>query len=108
MTSTDLSRVDESPDTEFYDQPRFVMHIDDECIKALKNYYRTMLPKGGVVLDLMSSWPSHLADGHGSDKGDGYFSRLSLVGMNRDELVANPGGHDFHVLDLNASPSLSM
>ena len=68
MERKHLSRVDEAPDGDFYAQPRFVHHIDDYCIAALKEFYERMLPKGGSVLDMMSSWTSHLADGAGADK----------------------------------------
>jgi hypothetical protein len=32
---TDFLRYDESVDTIFYDQPRFVYHIDEYAVKAL-------------------------------------------------------------------------
>ncbi|RYH05194.1 hypothetical protein EON65_45380 [archaeon] len=35
----DFSRQDESTDTNFYSQPRFVYHIDDPAIAALMKYY---------------------------------------------------------------------
>ena len=53
-------RLDESPDAEFYDVPRFVTHIDDATIAALTALYRERIPAGARVLDLMSSWVSHL------------------------------------------------
>ena len=53
-------RQDESPDDEFYELPRLVVHIDDEAIEAVGVYLGEVLPSGGVVLDLMSSWRSHL------------------------------------------------
>jgi hypothetical protein len=37
-------------------------HIDDGAIEALTGFYRQVLPAGGVLLDLMSSWVSHLPD----------------------------------------------
>ena len=53
-------RFDEMPDALFYRQPRFVTHIDDAAIAAVTQIYREVLPPGGAVLDLMSSWVSHL------------------------------------------------
>ena len=53
-------RVDESDDSLFYVQPRLVNHIDDAAIAALGDFYRETFPAGGHVLDLMSSWVSHL------------------------------------------------
>ena len=55
-----FQRVDESDDAAFYAEPRLVTHIDDATIAALTQVYREELPAGGVVLDLMSSWISHL------------------------------------------------
>jgi hypothetical protein len=108
LSSAHLSRVDETADTHFYGDPRMVHHIDDHAIAALKRHYMEALPPGGAVLDLMSSWTSHLATGAGESASDGHFSRVSAVGMNAAELEANPALHDFHVLDLNASPTLSV
>ena len=36
-------RPDESPDELFYDEPRFVAHIDQATIDALTAYYRGFL-----------------------------------------------------------------
>ena len=107
LTARHLARADESPDTRFYAQPRIVHHIDDDAISMIKELYKKELPRGGAVLDLMSSWTSHLATGAGEDAADGYFSRVSAVGMNADELAKNPALHDFNVIDLNATPKLA-
>src|SRR6266540_1985716 len=53
-------RDDESPDARFYTEPRLTVHIDDGAIAAATTVYRELLPAGGAVLDLMSSWRSHL------------------------------------------------
>ena len=63
LTSQHLSRVDSSSDGVFYSQPRFVHHIDEHAIGALKTYYGRTLPQGGTVVDLMSSWTSHVSSG---------------------------------------------
>jgi SAM-dependent methyltransferase len=92
-------RHDESPDEEFYSFPRFVTHIDDAAIAAVTQLYREHLPPGGSILDLMSSWVSHLP-------GEVEYSRVSGLGMNRDELEKNPRLDDFVVRDLNEDPTL--
>ena len=94
-----LSRVDESPDPHFYRQPRLVHHIDDATIEALTQVYRERLPAGGEILDLMSSWVSHLPD-------EIAYSRVAGLGMNAEELGANPRLNDRVVHDLNANPTL--
>ncbi len=91
--------MDESVDAAFYVEPRFVTHIDDATIAALCAVYREHLPAGGHVLDLMSSWISHLPD-------DVEYGRVAGLGMNRAELERNPRLADFVVHDLNATPEL--
>ncbi|MGA7262235.1 MAG: SAM-dependent methyltransferase, partial [Stellaceae bacterium] len=57
---SDFSKIDTEEDEVFYEPPRLVCHIDDGAIAALTQFYRRILPAGGVLLDLMSSWVSHL------------------------------------------------
>ena len=58
-----LVREDEREDALFYAAPRLVTHIDDETIEALSGFYFERLENGSRVLDLMSSWVSHLPAG---------------------------------------------
>jgi SAM-dependent methyltransferase len=90
-------RMDESPDDAFYREPRFVTHIDDATIAALTQVYRELIPAG--VLDLMSSWVSHLPP-------EVRYGRVTGLGMNRQELERNPRLTDCVVHDLNATPEL--
>src|SRR4051794_10488815 len=53
-------RYDDPPDGEFYDVPRLVTHIDDDAIRTVTQLYLEYFPPGGAILDLMSSWVSHL------------------------------------------------
>jgi SAM-dependent methyltransferase len=92
-------RPDESPDAAFYAAPRLVTHIDAAAIAAVTALYREYLPAGGAVLDCMSSWVSHLPD-------EVAYGRVSGVGMNAEELAANPRLSDWRVRDLNADPRL--
>lgn len=94
-----FARQDESEDSRFYLQPRFVVHIDDATIAALTDAYRELLPAGGAVLDLMSSWVSHLPD-------EMDFARVAGVGLNEAELARNPRLDDHVVHDLNRDPEL--
>eukprot|EP00889_Picochlorum_renovo_P006172 jgi/Picre1/33202/NNA_008527.t1 len=41
-----FQRYDESPDSQFYGEPRFVTHIDDMAIKALTEFYEASFPSG--------------------------------------------------------------
>ncbi len=91
-----FQRQDEAPDTEFYSEPRLVVHIDEATIEAVRAYLGEVLPPDGAVLDLMSSWRSHLPhDFAGSVVG---------LGMNSTELTENPQLTTRVVHDLNASP----
>lgn len=94
-----FERVDDAPDGQFYSEPRFVTHIDDATIGALTAFYRELIPPGAAVLDLMSSWVSHLPD-------DVQYGRVAGLGMNARELEGNPQLSDFVVHDLNADPEL--
>jgi SAM-dependent methyltransferase len=91
-------RLDESPDAAFYEIPRFVSHIDEGAIAAVTELYRERLPRGRI-LDLMSSWISHLPP-------EVDYPRVVGLGMNAQELAANPRLHAWVVHDLNADPRL--
>ncbi len=101
MTSSDnpFRRYDETPDELFYRQPRFVTHIDDAAIAAVTQLYREFLPAGGALLDLMSSWISHLPP-------EVSYRRVVGLGLNRAELTKNPRLESFVVQNLNTTPQL--
>lgn len=94
-----FARQDESADPLFYVEPRLVVHIDDYAIAAARATYLDLLPKRGAILDLMSSWKSHMP----SELG---FTRLAGLGMNETELRENDQLTDYVVHDLNADPQL--
>lgn len=77
--------------------PRFVTHIDDNCIETLKRYYGSVLPSSSRTLDLCSSWISHLPTD--------FDGRVYGIGMNEAELRENTQLNEgYAVLDLNESP----
>ena len=92
-------RVDDTDDRLFYVEPRLVVHIDEPAIEAIGSYFRRELPPDGDVLDLMSSWRSHLPD---------VLPRKRLVGlgMNAAEMRHNPALDEWVVHDVNADPRL--
>src|SRR4051795_13337885 len=92
-------RLDEGPDEAFYREPRFVTHIDEAAIAAVTDLYRRHFPPGGAILDLMSSWVSHLPP-------EVEYARVVGIGMNAEELAANPRLHRWLVHDLNQQPQL--
>jgi len=52
----DFSRQDETIDTNFYNQPRLVYHIDDGAVNALTKYYKETIKPNSKILDICSSW----------------------------------------------------
>jgi SAM-dependent methyltransferase len=94
-----FDRQDEADDAGFYAQPRFVVHIDAATIAALTRVYRELLPAGGAVLDLMSSWVSHLPQ-------EMSFASVAGLGMNALELERNPRLTQCVVQDLNQQVEL--
>lgn len=97
-----FDRDDPSPDTGFYGPPRLVTHIDPGAVAAVGELYAELAVDGSApgptrVLDLMSSWISHLRTQPGE---------LVVLGMNPAELAANPMATERVVHDLNADPSL--
>jgi len=94
-----FARHDNTPDEAFYRPPRLVKHIDEPACAALAAYYDTILPSGGAVLDLMSSWVSHLPE-------DNDYEQVVALGMNATELAANEQASAGLVHNLNTQPVL--
>jgi hypothetical protein len=101
LPSGAFNRIDEEADEVFYEPPRLVLHIDDGAVAALTEFYRSLLPSGGVVLDLMSSWVSHLPP-------EIAYAEVIGHGMNAEELAANPVLSRWFVQNLNRDPALPL
>jgi SAM-dependent methyltransferase len=98
-TDLQFKRMDETPDERFYAEPRFVTHIDEGAIAAVTQLYREYFPANGAILDLMSSWVSHLPQ-------EVAYQTVTGLGMNRAELEANPRLTARVVQNLNTNPVL--
>lgn len=94
-----FARVAGEADAGFYAMPRMVSHVDRTASAQIARLYRRLLTQGGRVLDLMAGWESHLADDHDA-------SEVVGLGMNAEELDANPLLTDRRVHDLNVNPAL--
>ena len=94
-----FAREDDLPDPEFYREARLVTHIDDAAIAAASRFYGQMLPEGGAVLDMMSSWVSHLPR-------EKHYAEVVGLGMNGTELSKNDQLTRWVVHDLNEDPRL--
>lgn len=96
-----FAKVDAGDDADFYLPPRLVTHIDEGATVALTRHYASLLSEGGDVLDLMSSWVSHLP-------ADLALGEVIGHGMNAEELDANPRLTRWFVQDLNRVPALPL
>jgi hypothetical protein len=101
LPSGSFDKEDGSNDLAFYAPPRLVTHIDEVAVEALTGSYRGLLPDDGRILDLMSSWVSHLP-------ADRRYREVVGHGMNAEELAANPRLDRWFVADLNADPVLPL
>jgi SAM-dependent methyltransferase len=91
--------MDESDDELFYEYPRFVVHIDEHAIADVGKIYEHLLPKGGEILDLLSSWRSHLPPALQP-------KRVVGLGLNRAEMADNPALTDIVIHNVNRQPRL--
>lgn len=98
FTPDAFARERDEDDTDFYQAPRMVDHLDRTATRQVEKLYARLLPKGARVLDLMTSWKSHL------DLAEP--DHVAGLGMNADELAANPRLVEKIVHDLNADTRL--
>lgn len=94
-----FARHDPSPDDVFYAKPRLVDHLDRSCSQQIGELYKQLLPHDGKLLDLMSSWVSHLPQQFST-------ARITGLGLNQHELEQNPVLAETRVHDLNQNPQL--
>ncbi len=92
-----FERLDDNDDQQFYETPRKVVHIDEPAIAAVGDFIGTAFAPNGVLLDLMSSWRSHLPEGF-------VKQRLVGLGLNAEEMADNPDLDDYVVHNLNVDP----
>ena len=99
-----FSRLDSSPDDIFYAEPRFVEHVDEQAVASMTTYISDrLLHSGDSVLDLCSSWTSHI-----KPEMKMQLKRVAGLGMNAKELEANQSLTEWTVLDLNANKNVKL
>lgn len=98
LTPEFFRRLDESDDAEFYHAPRRVVHIDEAAIATVRQIYAEYLKPQSAILDLMSSWRSHLPELE--------FRRVVGLGLNSAEMLDNPALSEIVVHDINREPRL--
>ncbi|MBD3884397.1 class I SAM-dependent methyltransferase [Phormidium tenue FACHB-886] len=101
LQSTQRTKLDESDDALFYDAPRFVTHVDEGFIQQLTDLYRQRLQPNTRILDLMSSWVSHLPE-------EITFEHIEGHGLNAEELDRNPRLDHYFVQNLNQNQLLPL
>ncbi|MEB3321703.1 MAG: SAM-dependent methyltransferase, partial [Synechococcaceae cyanobacterium] len=101
LSEEERRRLDENDDTLFYAEPRFVQHLDGAFRTRLTRLYRECLPSGTVLLDLMSSWVSHLP-------ADVSYEEVIGHGPNVQDLAANPRLDRYWLQNLNQSQQLPL
>ena len=98
-STDDRGKSDISDDEIFYQQPRFVHHLSDSFRTRLTNLYSEYLLKHYIILDLMSSWVSHLPPNIRYKKVIGH-------GLNQAELSSNERLDSFFVKNLNKKQNM--
>lgn len=101
LTPNDRKKLDDTNDRDFYDVPRLVTHVDAGFIAQLTDTYRDRLNPGMRILDLMSSWISHLPD-------EVTFEHVEGHGMNAEELAKNPRLNHYFLQNLNENLQLPL
>ncbi|CAD5909631.1 class I SAM-dependent methyltransferase [Planktothrix agardhii] len=94
-------KLDETEDSLFYSFPRFVTHVDQGFIDKLTTLYQKHLKPQTRILDLMSSWVSHLPP-------EIQFSYVEGHGMNEEELTKNSQLDHYFIQDLNQNLKLPL
>jgi SAM-dependent methyltransferase len=92
-------KLDDTDDKLFYAYPRFVTHVDAGFIQQLTDLYRQRLRSNTRILDLMSSWVSHLPE-------EMQFEHVEGQGLNQEELARNPQLDHYFVQNLNETLQL--
>ncbi len=95
------TKLDDTDDTQFYSMPRFVTHIDEGFIDQLTQLYRDRLQPNTRILDMMSSWVSHLPE-------EIEFAHIEGHGLNAEELARNRRLNHYFVQNLNENPKFPL
>lgn len=94
-----FDRLDNTNDFIFYTEPRFVEHVDKNAVSILQDYIQKSILKPNMdVLDLCSSWTSHITP---QTKEQLTLKRVAGLGMNELELKRNEVLTEYTVMNLN-------
>lgn len=73
--------------------------VDPATVGAITDLYREVMPPGGTILDVMSSWVSHLPP-------EVHYRRVVGLGIDAHALAENAFLDEWRVQDLNREPAL--
>ena len=90
------SKEDNQSDDVFYSQPRFTHHLDPSFRNHLTDQYREIIEQESSILDLMSSWVSHLPK-------EKKYKHVIGHGLNKQELSANKSLNSYFIQNLNTN-----
>ena len=76
-----------------------VSPVDLATVAAITDIYREVMPLGGAILDVVSSWVSHLPP-------EVHYRRVVGLGIDAHALAENPFLDEWRVQDLNHEPAL--
>jgi len=99
LSITDRSKIDVDDDQIFYQHPRYVHHLSESFRTRLTKLYSNYLFNHYVILDLMSSWVSHLPE-------EITFKKVIGHGMNEAELSSNKRLDRFWIQNLNQTQNM--
>ena len=101
LTKEQRLKQDNSNDSDFYSEPRFVYHLDESFRNRLTKLYKEKINNNAIVLDLMSSWTSHLPE-------EIKYKRVIGHGLNLLELENNKRLDSFWIQDFNVDQNIPL
>lgn len=99
LSDAHFKRLDDRDDQLFYETARMVQHMDRTALEQVTALYRRFLKPGMQVLDLMSSWVSHIPAACND-------LNVTGLGMNEEELDNNPQLASHVLQDINRQSTL--
>ena len=94
-------KLDESNDEEFYSEPKFVYHLDENFRQHLSDIYKKEITDHSTVLDLMSSWDSYLPE-------DKKYKKVIGHGLNKQELERNKIFDSYWIQNFNLNQEIPL
>lgn len=119
LSKENYRRLDESSDSLFYKTPRFTEHVDKDAVNSLMKLHDSIIKETASslyndnsrmisILDICASHVSHLPSNYNKFEAIKNNVMIVGIGMNRDELEANPALTNNYVIDLNENPKIPL